>query len=202
MRDINIQQELDMIKEQRFAKMTDKQLIALDKLIAYSKSDAVNEVNEKTARRIWDTPENRFWKITDKKDDHECWECKSYRISTGRKLKNGRIQYKSIQRFSLELHGNFSKKPCVVARCSNSKCVNPNHLFYATKKEAARIGGSLTTKIFTKKEANKDRNLKIVSVYKKLVKANGGSSYGVLTKLTKMFGVGKPTLSTIIKKYS
>lgn len=170
-----------------------------------NKSDYMRNVARKNIKKVmqklWDTAENRFWKVVDKKDKNDCWYSKSYRISTGKTLDNGKREFKSMQRFSLELHKKFSKKPCVIAKCGNNNCVNPNHLYYATKTEAGKAGGSKRDKVFSKKVANESRNKQIAKEYKMYVKKNK-TKYGALKVLSKKYNLKKAVLSTIVKKYS
>ena len=198
---MELQKELDALKEAPFAKRTDAQLLAIENQTGKKLSGEALEKRKNTILEIWDTPANRFWKIVDKKRKNDCWYSKSYRISTGKKMANGKIEYKSIQRFSLELHKKFSKKPCVVAKCGNNNCVNPNHLYYATKTEAGKAGGSKNDKVFSKKVANEVRNKSIAKEYKLYVEKNK-TNYGALTMLSKKYNLKKAILSTIVKKYS
>jgi len=170
-----------------------------------NKSDYMRDVARKNIKKVnkklWDTAEKRFWKIVDKKGKNDCWYSKSYRISTGKKLSNGKLEYRTMQRFSLELHNKFSKKPCVVAKCGNNNCVNPNHLYYATTKEAGKAGGSKKDKVYSKKVANESRNTNIAKEYKMYVKKNK-TKYGAFKVLSKKYNLKKAVLSTIVKKYS
>lgn len=201
MRDMELQKELDALKDAAFAKKTDAQLLAIENQVGKTISQEALENRRIAHLQIWNTPEKRFWRIVDKKGKNDCWYSKSYRISTGKKLSNGKIEHKSMQRFSLELHKKFSKKPCVVAKCGNNNCVNPNHLYYATTKEAGKAGGSKKDKVYSKKVANESRNKNIAKEYKMYVKKNK-TNYGALNMLSKKYNLKKPVLSTIVKKYS
>jgi hypothetical protein len=87
------------------------------------------------------TLEERFWSYVDKKSDEECWEWKGSLDRNG----YGEIYCKATAHFrahkiSWMIHSGSSvpKGICVLHKCDNPKCVNPNHLYLGTQKDNAK----------------------------------------------------------------
>ena len=81
----------------------------------------------------------KFWSKVDVGDDDECWPHKAkkhdkygYRV-TGYARKDGSWKPVLAHRLAYMLtYGKISKDICVLHKCDNPPCCNPNHLFLGT----------------------------------------------------------------------
>ena len=77
----------------------------------------------------------RFWSKIDKKGEDECWNwLASYRGFYGQFWVNGNM-IKS-HRYAYEIiFGKIPEGMCVLHKCDNPKCCNPEHLFLGTQED-------------------------------------------------------------------
>ena len=140
----------------------------------------------------------RFWLNIRKTDN--CWEWKLGKDKDGYGIIaiNGKKTVR-IHRLSYEINiGEIPEKMCVLHRCDNPSCANPNHLFLGKAKENAidmvAKGRSL---VGEKNHKSKLKNGDIFQIREMYDKKNISE-----TELAKMFNVTQGMIGFIVRRES
>lgn len=146
----------------------------------------------------------RFWEKVDVRGEDECWEWKASKIKNG----YGRIgvggKLKLAHRVSWEMangaipDNNNYHGTCILHKCDNPSCVNPNHLFTGTQKDNINdaVNKGRAERIKSKGEANISAKLTYKNARQiREVYNMGVASYRVLAI---MYGVTRSTIAKIV----
>ena len=139
--------------------------------------------------------ENRFWSFVCKCDINECW------LWTGAKFKDNYgafwVDGKSVRahRVSYELaKGKITDGLCVLHKCDNPLCVNPNHLFMGSDADNVRDCATKNRRNYSYGENNGSAKLSgedILRIRELLL-------IGISTKeIGNMYGVSQQSISLI-----
>lgn len=124
------------------------------------------------------TPEERFWTGIDRRGPEECWP----HIGCDQSPWEGRTQSKR-RIVWLVTNGAIPPKFLVLAKCGNSSCCNPAHLFLGGKKARAqntkRLGRSTAGIKNTHAKLTEDQVLEIISLRGKLTQREIAKRFGM-----------------------
>lgn len=137
----------------------------------------------------------RFWKKVLVYGENHCWEFQGCKLKNGygRISINGKVEL--AHRVSWKISNNeIPEGMCILHKCDNRICVNPNHLFIGTKKDNAEDRDKKGRQASRKGELNgrsvltKDQVEKIKSF---------PTGFGYCNELAKRFNVNKQVIFKI-----
>ena len=144
--------------------------------------------------------EERFWEKVEKGKENECWEWQGARSvgygTIGSGGKNGNIL--KAHRVSWEIHngkipkGSHYGTTCILHRCDNPPCVNPNHLFLGTHKENMNDRDKKGRAADTR--GNNNGSAKLTEEVVKILRALYKNRDITYVELGKEFGIHKVTV--------
>jgi len=141
----------------------------------------------------------KFWSTVDVRDEDDCWEwkglCASCHMPYGRFYFENKTQ--EAHRVSWKLTKNDPGKLCVLHKCDNPKCVNPNHLFLGTKGDNNRDRNYKGRTNVPKGEEHKLSKLTDGDVF--IIRRLYNESYGI-SEIARRYGVSKSTIWNIIRR--
>ncbi len=144
------------------------------------------------------TAEERFWRKVKKGQNHECWNWLGCYNNSG--YGQVRIDRKSIlvHRFSWEIHkGKIPDEMCVLHKCDNPFCVNPNHLFLGTNQD--NINDKMNKNRQPDLKGEKNGNSKLTLDQVKHIKQLCYEGKFLQKEIAKMFNMSYSLISDINK---
>lgn len=143
--------------------------------------------------------EVRFWKYVNKSDG--CWEWVGNKHQQGYGLMGDSNRGKTLKshRISWEIHnGPIPEKMCVLHKCDNTSCVNPNHLFLGTQQDNI-------TDMVSKGRQRTGRMMGSTNPISKLTEAQVleiRALVGTMTQkaISSLYSVGEMTISRVVNR--
>lgn len=140
-----------------------------------------------------------FWGQFNTRDTESCWEWPGWKGGNGygRLRHNGRVV--SAHRFAFQLkNGEIGESVCVLHKCDNRLCCNPNHLFSGTRRDNAIDMANKRRNKLNLGEANARHKLTSEDVHKIRKMIDSGEYAG--QDIAAMFGVAGSLVSKIKHK--
>ena len=138
----------------------------------------------------------RFWLKVNKDTKDECWLWTGSRkgIGYGELWDNDKQKNRYAHRISWELHnGPIPKRKCVLHKCDNPLCVNPNHLYLGTHSD------NMYDRSIRNREGDIGVAPKLCSEEIQLVKELYKIRELNMSALGRKFGVSHTTIGRIVK---
>lgn len=145
------------------------------------------------------TKHPRFWSKVNIGNPSECWEWQAFRsrLGYGRLMFQGKVC--AAHRVSWAItNGEIPDGLCVLHKCDNRACVNPNHLFLGTQVENIQdmIRKGRKRNNPSKGEASKNAKLTTDDIHKIRQFHAEGKSH---KQIAKMFGICFQEISKIVR---
>ncbi len=144
-----------------------------------------------------------FWAKVDKKDDTECWEWTGSLTRTGYGMVKYNNKNKTSHRISFMIHNNrqIEDKKHILHSCDNGKCCNPHHLREGTHKDNMDDMTERGRRVLPpRKKGEAHHNSKLSGDIVREIRKRFREETITHTQLAKDFGVGRATVSDIIKE--
>lgn len=147
------------------------------------------------------TPEERFWAKVDKREPDDCWEWQMGKVCGGYgSFQTGTMsspRAMRAHRFSWALaHGKIPEGMCILHKCDNPPCVNPNHLWIGSRADnnadKARKGRTARGTHVSSSKLTEEQVREIRALY-----ASGKCTEQFLGD---MFGVSDSNICLIVKR--
>lgn len=140
----------------------------------------------------WGNPQERFWSKVAKRESG-CWEWTGACSDTGYGcFYDGRAY--STHRYSwIMANGPIPKGLCVLHRCDNRPCLNPDHLFLGTKRENSRDMSEKGRTGVTDRAGEKHGESKLTDVAVREIRSSKEKGRSLAAK----FGVSESAVSLV-----
>lgn len=149
---------------------------------------------------ILNTDKNRFYSNIAINKDIDCLEW------TGTLKNNGYGQFKTLSKKWMHAHrlsyevfiGNIPDNLCVLHKCDNRKCVNPEHLWLGTKKDNTQDMINKNRKVIVPLQGESNGMSKLTKENVKSIRQTYSNIINC-TQLSKVYGVSISAIDRIVR---